>query len=191
MTHPQIADYLGYLWDAFALSWLLSALAVKRTTRAEAHWIAISRSILLGGFLYWLYVVPPHWHWLHARVVPDSATAEWMGLGVAVLGMLFAGWARFALGTNWSSRATIKQGHELIIRGPYRIVRNPIYTGIFFALLGTAIALGQLRHFLGLPPVLAVWIWKIANEQRLLRAEFGDSYARYCREVKAFLPYLI
>ena len=191
MADPRVGIYISYLWDAFAVAWLLSAVAVKRTTRAEPHWIALSRSLLLGCILYWLIAIPPHWHWLHLRVVPETPVFEWFGFGLALASMLFAAWARIALGTNWSSRATIKEGHELIVRGPYRIVRNPIYTGIFFALVGTAIALGQVRHFLGLPLVLTVWAWKIANEQRLLRAQFGDQYTRYCHEVKTFIPYVI
>ncbi|HEY3926756.1 MAG TPA: isoprenylcysteine carboxylmethyltransferase family protein [Candidatus Koribacter sp.] len=191
MSEQTVAVYLGYLWDAFALTWLVSALAVKRTTRAEPHWVALGRSLVLGALLYCLYAVPPPWHWLHLRIVPDAPWAHWAGLMIAVFAMLFSAWARLALGTNWSSRATIKEGHELIVRGPYRLVRNPIYTGIFFALVGSAVALGQVRHFLGLPLVLLVWWWKIANEQRILREQFGDEYVRYCREVKAFIPYVI
>lgn len=191
MSEQVVATYLGYLWDAFAVVWLVSALAVKRTTRAEPHWVAIGRSVLLGLALYGLYAAPPQWHWLRLRLVPDSPSAHAAGLAIAALAMAFAAWARFALGTNWSSRATIKEGHELIVRGPYRIVRNPIYTGIFFAMVGTAVALGQVRHFLGLPLVLLVWWWKIANEQKILREQFGDQYLRYCREVKAFIPYVI
>jgi protein-S-isoprenylcysteine O-methyltransferase len=138
-----------------------------------------------------LFDVPPQWAWLHRRIVPNTNVVLFTGVALTVLGVAFAIWARLALGTNWSSRATIKQGHELIIRGPYRIVRNPIYTGIFFALLGTALALGQVRHFLGLPILLLGWVWKITTEQRLLRAQFGESYERYCKEVKAFIPYVI
>lgn len=191
MHSSHVVIYLGYLWDAFALVWLVSALSVKRTARAEPHWVALSRSIVLGGLLYWLFLVPPHVHWLHARVVPQTPFFAWMGFGIAIAAMLFAGWARIAIGRNWSSRATIKEGHELIVRGPYRMVRNPIYTGIFFALLGTAISLGQVRHFLVLPVVLLLFAWRINNEQRILREQFGEDYVRYCHEVKAFVPYLI
>ena len=191
MLHASVPDLLGFMWDAFALVWLVSAFAVKRTTRAELHAVAILRSSLLAAALYVLFMAPPRWHWLHARALAHTPEIQWTGLAIGLGGMLFAVWARFALGTNWSSRATIKEGHELIVRGPYRLVRNPIYTGIFFAMVGTAVALGQVRHFLALPAVLLVWIWKIANEQKILRQQFGEEYVRYCREVKAFIPYVI
>lgn len=191
ISHIQAVEYLGYLWDAFALAWLASALAVKRTTRAEPHWIALGRSLLLCLLLYWLIKAPPHWHWLHVRVVPDTEAMRWLGLLLAVAGMSFAGWARVILGRNWSSRATIKQQHELVVRGPYRLVRNPIYTGILVAFLGTAVVLGEVRDFLGMPLLLLVWTWKIANEERLLRQQFGEEYVRYCREVKSLIPYVL
>lgn len=191
MSHAALADLLEYAWYALALVWLVTWFATKRTTRAEPNWVSFARSVMLGVIFVLLFDVPPQWAWLHRRIVPNTDALLLTGVVLTVLGVAFAIWARLALGTNWSSRATIKQGHELIIRGPYRMVRNPIYTGIFFALLGTALALGQVRHFLGLPILLLGWVWKITTEQRLLRAQFGESYERYCREVKAFIPYVI
>ena len=191
MTHNETIALLKYLWDALAIVWLVTALMAKRNHLAEPHWRAIGRSIVLGGILYVLFEVPPHWHLLHRRIVPQGGGADVVGLAVMLLGTAFAIWARFALGTNWSSRATIKQDHELVIRGPYRIVRNPIYTGLFFALMGTAVVLGQVRHFIALPILLIVWALKIHNEQRLLREQFGDAYLQYCRDVRAFIPYVI
>ena len=43
---------------------------------------------------------------------------------------------------------TIKQDHRLVRRGPYAIVRHPIYAGFVLAMLGTALALGELRGLL-------------------------------------------
>jgi protein-S-isoprenylcysteine O-methyltransferase len=42
---------------------------------------------------------------------------------------------------------TVKQDHELILRGPYAVVRHPIYSGLLLALTGTAIAVGEIRAF--------------------------------------------
>lgn len=191
MTHEQVVNLLLYLWDALVFCWIATGLMAKQTRRAEPHWRAITRSVVLGAMLYVLFEAPPHWYPLHVRIIPQGPGEDLLGLCIMLIGTAFAIWARFALGNNWSSRATIKQDHELIIRGPYRIVRNPIYTGLFFALAGTCIVLGEVRHLLALPILLIVWATKIHTEQRFLREQFGDPYLQYCREVKAFLPYVI
>ena len=93
-------------------------------------------------------------------------------------------------GGNWSSSVTLKQDHTLVRSGPYGIVRHPIYTGLLVALLGTAIALGELRCFLGV--ILAAIAWKIKSvtEEALMVEQFGEQYARYRQQVKGLVPYL-
>ena len=107
-----------------------------------------------------------------------------------VAGLLFAVWAREHLGRNWSSSVTIKQGHELITTGPYAVVRHPIYTGILAGLLGTAIALSQVRGFIGFVLFfLVLWV-KLRMEEQWMRSQFGDTYATYAHQTAALLPYL-
>lgn len=51
------------------------------------------------------------------------------------------------LGKQWSLQARVLETHELIRRGPYRVVRNPIYTGMFGMLITASLACG---HWVGL-----------------------------------------
>src|SRR5208283_311822 len=78
---------------------------------------------------------------LVARIIPGPNIISFMGVGIAALGCLFAIWARNYLGGNWSPTIMLKKGHTLVRTGPYAIVRHPIYTGIIFGMLGSAIAL--------------------------------------------------
>ena len=64
---------------------------------------------------------------------------------LTLAGVAFAVWARMLLAGNWSSDVTLKRDHELIVNGPYALVRHPIYTGILLALIGTALAIGEWR----------------------------------------------
>jgi len=130
------------------------------------------------------------WNWLNQRVVPAGRTSTAAGYGLLLAGMVFAGWARLFLGGNWSSNVTLKQDHTLVRSGPYRIVRHPIYTGLLVALLGTAIALGELRCFLGVLLSAIAWKIKSISEETLMVQEFGDQYARYREQVKGLVPYL-
>ena len=94
------------------------------------------------------------------------------------------------LGRNWSRSVTIKQDHELINTGPYAVVRHPIYTGILTGLLGTAIALSQVRGIIAFALFfIAFWI-KLRMEEEWMRSQFGEAYATYARETAALVPYL-
>lgn len=178
-------------WYSLAAVWLVTAFMAKRVARAEPRWQTWTRNLFMFAVFFFLYDSPPPLPWLHHRLVPHTERFILAGIALTYLGVVFAIWARLVLGRNWSGKVTIKRDHELIVRGPYRIVRNPIYTGIFFALLGTALAAGQLRHFLVLPVLLIVWAWKITREQYFLQEQFGEQYTRYRRAVKAFIPYVI
>jgi protein-S-isoprenylcysteine O-methyltransferase len=85
---------------------------------------------------------------------------------------------------------TLKEDHTLVQSGPYRIVGHPIYSGLLVALLGTAIALGELRCFLGVLLAAIAWKIKSMSEETLMVQQFGDQYARYREHVKGLVPYL-
>ena len=87
---------------------------------------------------------------LNRGFLPDDLWIAWMGAVITLLGVLFAIWARFTIGKEWSAEVQIKEGHQLIRTGPYAHIRHPIYTGILLALCGTAIAIGEYRAILGL-----------------------------------------
>jgi protein-S-isoprenylcysteine O-methyltransferase Ste14 len=106
-------------------------------------------------------------------------------------GCLFAIWARLILGANWSGTAKVKRGHELIVKGPYRFVRHPIYTGIITACIGTTLAIGEWRCIMGLIVVFLGLVLKMTQEERLMIATFPQAYPQYRRRVKALIPGLL
>jgi protein-S-isoprenylcysteine O-methyltransferase Ste14 len=86
---------------------------------------------------------------------------------------------------------TLKEGHELIERGPYRIVRHPIYTGMLAMFAGTAIAIGYFGGFLGLLSLFFSFWLKLKREERLMLKHFPEEYAAYQRRVKRIIPFLV
>jgi protein-S-isoprenylcysteine O-methyltransferase Ste14 len=109
-------------------------------------------------------------------------------VGLTIAGCLFAIWARITLGANWSGRATVKAGHELITAGPYALARHPIYTGLLTACIGTAIGYGERRCLVGLLLIVLGFVIKMGQEERLMLETFPDAYAAYRRRVKALVP---
>jgi len=104
---------------------------------------------------------------------------------------LQAGLVLMTLGRNWSGLVTIKQDHELIQRGPYQLVRHPIYTGMLVGMLGTAFIYGIARCFVGVLAVgLAFWL-TMQIEERFMLQQFGAQYADYRQHVRALIPFVL
>ena len=106
-----------------------------------------------------------------------------------ITGVAFAIWARVTLGRNWSGMVTVKQDHELIRRGPYALVRHPIYTGIAFAAAGTVIFYGEIIGLLFMVAMLSVMLHKMIIEERFMTEQFGSAYTDYKNRTKAFVPF--
>jgi protein-S-isoprenylcysteine O-methyltransferase Ste14 len=124
-------------------------------------------------------------------VLPDSPAIAFAGLALTIAGVGVAVWARLLLGANWSAAITIKRGHQIIRRGPYAVVRHPIYSGGLLALLGTTIGFGELRGLAGFALVFIAWWMKSRLEESSLEGQFGASYTQYKREVKGLIPFVL
>jgi protein-S-isoprenylcysteine O-methyltransferase Ste14 len=181
---------LATIWTVFWVLWILPAVFGKRTVRRQTNGSRILQLILL--LVAYVLIVNGELglDWLNLQLVPEGRASTAVGYGLLMAGMLFAGWARLFLGGNWSSSVTLKEDHTLVQSGPYRIVRHPIYTGLLVALLGTAIALGELRCFLGVLLAAIAWKIKSMSEETLMVQQFGDQYTRYREQVKGLVPYL-
>ena len=119
-----------------------------------------------------------------------SSTRAWLACGLAIQasGLIIAIWARSTLGQNWSGRISVGGNQELVVRGPYRIVRHPIYTGLLMAVLGSAMVAGRLRAFLGFALIVIGILIKVRREERALRSHFGVAYDEYSRRVPGVIP---
>jgi protein-S-isoprenylcysteine O-methyltransferase Ste14 len=127
---------------------------------------------------------------LASRIVPDATWAGALSVVLTAAGIAFAIWARFTLGRNWSGNVTVKEGHELLRRGPYALARHPIYSGALLAILGTSLAVGTVRAVLLVVPLVFVLRFKMRNEEELMAGEFGEEYAEYRRRVKGLVPFV-
>jgi len=178
------------LWAALALYWWLSARDVKQTTRREP---LVSRLLHLGPMMLAAAILwSPRFDvlGLETRFLPRAPWVFWLGAGVACAGLAFAIWARHTIGRNWSAIVTLKQDHELVTRGPYAFVRHPIYTGLLFGLLGSALALGQWRGLLAVAIFVLAVLRKMRLEERWMRERFGVAYDAYRARVRALIPFL-
>lgn len=113
-------------------------------------------------------------------------------IALAISSVWFFAAAVRTLGQQWSLAARVLQGHRLVTEGPYSIVRNPIYTGMFGMLLATGVA---VSHWIGLLFAVIVFfagtMIRVRSEEKLLREAFGAQFEAYARKVPAVIPFLI
>lgn len=107
-------------------------------------------------------------------------------LGLYAAAMLLS--APSVLGRFLVPRAVVFQDHELVTRGPYRLVRHPLYSGILALWLGAA--LGTLNGLLVLlwPLPLFAITAQARLEEELLEGKFGIAYKGYAQRTGRFLP---
>ncbi len=184
--NPQAA--IGYTWLALGVVWLIGLAFTKRTVRAQAVGSRLFHMLLITLGFTLLCGNQLRAGWLGRQILVPSTATELTGLAITMAGCLFAIWARIKLGANWSGRATVKAGHELITTGPYAVARHPIYTGLLIAGVGTAIAYGEARCLLGLLLLVLGFATKIAQEERLMVETFPQAYPAYRQRVKALIP---
>jgi len=176
------------VWMVWCVVWLLMAAWSKPTKRREFPWQRLEHVIpLVFGFVL-IYKSEFALGWLAYRLLPQASIVAVIGLLLTLGGLIFAVWARIALGANWSGTVTIKSGHNLIRRGPYRRIRHPIYTGLLISLVGTVMLQGELRAFLGFALVLFALYRKAKREERFLAEEFGEGFAEHAKHTGMFLP---
>src|SRR6188472_78799 len=178
-------------WLVFVAIWVIAAVSTKRTVYRE------SRAQLLR---YWVLLVIAYFLLFYGRrlpyplslgIIPHVAPTAWAAAILCVIGLAFALWARVTLGRNWSGIVTLKEGHELVERGPYRFVRHPIYTGILSMFFATALALGHLAGFAATLLMFASFWIKLRDEETLMLQQFPDRYAAYRQRAKRIIPFML
>jgi len=181
------------IWLAWLLYWSVGAQGNKRAARVDSLGGMLVYRVPLVLAVILLFTGPPGagvvWLWL--RFLPPSAAWHWLGLALLLPGLGFACWARVTLGRNWSATVQLKQDHELVVAGPYRWVRHPIYTGILLGLLGTALVFGQWRGLLVLALAAVAFWFKLRHEEAWMRERFGSRYVDYMRTTRALIPGLL
>lgn len=165
---------------ADAFSWSSLWLAVRSVTWA----------VLLPGFF--AGYVPWRFFGLgRARLEPLHPTQllglTCIGLGAALLAACVWEFARSGRGTL----SPVDPPRELVVRGLYRYVRNPMYLSVTTIVLGEWLLTGSeaLLAYWALW-FLAVNLFIIGYEEPTLRRRFGESYERYAREVGRWIPRL-
>jgi protein-S-isoprenylcysteine O-methyltransferase Ste14 len=178
-------------WGVFIVVWMLAALFAKRTVYREsaARRLRYILPILLGWFLIFrgYRLGTP----FNNDLLPETDAILAAAAILCVCGLGLCLWARAVLGRNWSGTVTLKENHELIVRGPYRLVRHPIYTALMAMLIATWMEQSHIAGMIGLLlTFISFWI-KLGQEEEVMQQQFPRQYADYQERVKRIIPFVL
>jgi protein-S-isoprenylcysteine O-methyltransferase Ste14 len=186
LSHNTIAAIAGVTWAIVVIVWVIGRFTAKRTAVAQPWTSAVPyRILLLMAPLFLLDAMPLP----NARLIHDAP--ELLGLTLIIGGAITTLSARVALARNWSGSVELQEGHELVMRGPYRFVRHPIYTGFLLMILGVALGRGTAQPFAIVLILVVVHVWKLRAEEALLAQHFPQAYPDYKARTKALIPFVI
>jgi protein-S-isoprenylcysteine O-methyltransferase Ste14 len=164
-----------------SLVWMFSEgmVVLLLVIRRESH--RISRSpwdwiVALGGTFTVLLVRPAA-----TAIVP-----EYIGVALQLAGTGTEIYAKVFLGRSFG---IVAADRGIVVGGPYRIVRHPIYLGYFVTHVGFLLANGSPRNLALYLVVYFFQISRILAEERILRED--ESYRAYCQRVRyRLIPFI-
>ena len=113
-------------WAIFLLYWGISAFNVKKEAKEMSTWYWGSRGLLARAIIILALIAVAYsrghvFNAFGALAKTNHGPIADLGAAFVVLGVALAIWARVHLGRNWSSHPSLKEGHELVTSGPYKV----------------------------------------------------------------------
>jgi len=141
--------------------------------------------------------MPPHYYVaytilgmaLHfAMGGPQLLHLPWLGMALLAPGGALTIWAARTFGAAGTTLKPCERTHTLVVTGPYRFTRNPMYLGLITMLLGVALCLATPAIWLAaLALPLTLQLRFVRHEERALAASLGEPYDRYRRSVRRWI----
>ena len=194
---PVFGSGLGLiLFDAAYFVWIVSelfgAVLVPRLRRRGATRVKRDRgSGALIIFTVFVSIILA----LSLGYAGVGRLPDWVfypGIFLMLLGVVVRQWAIAVLGRFFSLTVRVAEDHRVVVRGPYRLVRHPSYTGVLITFIGLALAVQSSGALLVLLAVFSVsYGYRMRVEERVLQSELGQDYAEYMKRTKRLIPFLI
>jgi len=111
------------------------------------------------------------------------------GALAAAVGVVFRVWGAAYLGYDVVHHADMQAG-AVVVAGPYRYVRNPLYIGGWFMMAATSLLMPPTGALFVMVLVTVFYLRLILGEETFLTAQLGEPYREYLRAVPRLLPSL-
>jgi protein-S-isoprenylcysteine O-methyltransferase Ste14 len=174
-----LVDYLSvvYLILLTGFYFMAAVFLLTRSPASARREGALPRiAAYLGTFLPLLFP------FLQGSQVPDGVAI--FAVALMTSGMSFSLYSLIALGRSFGVEAKVR---NLVQRGPYRYIRNPLYVGELITLTGAVCFSPSLPKVVILLTVGAIQVYRAIQEERLLEEHLPE-YAAYKLQTKRFVP---
>jgi protein-S-isoprenylcysteine O-methyltransferase Ste14 len=119
---------------------------------------------------------------------PRLLRMRWTGGAVLVVGAALTLWGARTFAVAGTTIKPFERTTRLVVSGPFRFSRNPMYLGLVTMLLGSALALGTVGPwFAALALAVTLQLRFIRHEERALTASLGEPYERYRCSVRRWI----
>jgi len=138
-------------------------------------------ALVLGFLIQWRWPVP---------LVREKGIDVFFAIGVAlfVIGVWLVAQALRGFRAARTSPIPVRPTTALVLRGPYRYTRNPMYLGMLIVSVGITLAANALWPLVLVPAV--IWIinrYVIVREEKYLSRKFGGEYEVYKRRTRRWI----
>ena len=166
-----------------------AAQSGDRLDRTKEGWpilvgMRLAGIITFGSTAVWIW--HPTWFAWAAFPIPDWV--RWTGVGGFLFGITWLIWMFISLGSNLTDTVMTRRDAHFVDHGPYRFVRNPMYSGILIVGASLGLALGTWLVPLAGIAMFLILARRTRIEETYLVARFGDQYRVYMTRVGRFFP---
>ena len=188
MKDADVDIIIGVVWILFWIYWLISSIGVKS---GHSRWVRFAgvRLVLIAAVIVFLRGRELRELSVTHHAITHDPWVVALGLVLFLLGLGLAVWARLYLGRNWGMPMSRKDDPELVTTGPYHWVRNPIYSGLILAMIGTAIAV-SLYWLIAAVLAGGYFVYSGLKEGSYLAEQFPDTYPAYKQSTKMLIPFV-
>jgi protein-S-isoprenylcysteine O-methyltransferase Ste14 len=178
--------YVGFALAAFFFFLKIDRQLVERRLQAKEREPEQMRVIRFGALvLAAIFTLPGFDHrlgWSRAWLGAEPTWFEVFALAMVLVSELAMVWV---IWTNRYAGRTIRveEGQTVVTTGPYRVVRHPMYTFTLVMFLFAPLALGSYVTLPAVALLAPIYVLRIKNEEKVLRAELLG-YAEYCQRTR-------
>lgn len=166
----------------------------RKQQKINERRVTTQEQILLGLLSLGAFFVPIIYaatNWLDFANYTLPAWAGWLGV-LFLAGAVLVFWrAHVDLGLNWSPSLEIREKHELIRRGIYRVIRHPMYASQWLWVIAQPLLLQNwIAGFLGALTFVPFYFLRVQAEEQMMVDSFGMQYQEYMKTTGRVLPRL-
>jgi protein-S-isoprenylcysteine O-methyltransferase Ste14 len=169
----------------------INPLGKRRVTKNILGIAALVLSTIWLFFFWTYYIIDPHIaeYFLSLKVITELAVIKWIAAALISLATVLEIISGFTIGRSGRIHSPTEKT-ELIKKGIYGIIRNPIVLGMFLYGLGILMLNPHLLSLLMMGVMIYGYNFKVDTEAKQLEEFFGEKWREYCKKTGKYIPRL-